>query len=337
MRLRLSCLFCLLLCASSALAGYEQRPEVRDFIATMAARHDFSSSELQALFARIQPRQAVLDAISRPAEAKPWHRYRPIFLTERRIREGAGFLRDNRTILARAEAEYGVPAEIITAILGVETFYGRHRGRHPVFASLTTLAFDYPQRGRFFRGELEQFLLLVREEDMDPLSALGSYAGAMGLPQFIASSFRHYAVDFDGDGRRDIWNSTADAIGSIANYLQRHGWQRDAAIAVPARVEGSEHGKFAYRKKPRKPAHTVGKLRRHGIRPVTPLADETRAALLVLEAESGPGYWLTLHNFYVITRYNHSPLYAMAVYQLGREIDSLVKETSSGELAAHDH
>ncbi len=337
MSVRLSCLSCLLLFAAPLLAGYEQRPEVRDFIATMADRHGFSSSELQGLFARIQPRREVLEAISRPAEARPWHRYRPIFLTERRIREGAEFLRHNRASLARAEAGYGVPAELITAILGVETFYGRHRGRHPVLASLTTLAFDYPQRGRFFRGELEQFLLLAREEDMDPLSALGSYAGAMGQPQFIASSFRHYAVDFDGDGRRDIWNSTADAIGSIANYLQRHGWQRDAAVAVPARVEGNEYGKFVYRKRPRKPAHTVSELQRHGIRSVRPLAEDTRAALLALETESGPEYWLTFTNFHVITRYNHSPLYAMAVYQLSREISALAKETGSGELAAHGH
>ncbi len=328
------CLFCCLLLPALAVAGtgYAERSEVRDFIATMASRHGFAPGELERLFNQIEPRGQIIEAISRPAEGKPWHRYRPIFLTERRIREGVAFKRRHAAALERAEAVYGVPAEVITAILGVETFYGRHRGRYKVLESLATLAFDYPQRGKFFRSELEQFLLLTREEGLPPLSALGSYAGAMGQPQFIASSFRQYAVDFNGDGRRDIWDDTADVIGSVANYLGRHGWRRQAAIALPALVTGGDYQRFVTRKKPRKPTVSIATLRRHGVRPTAPLAEEDKATLLALEGADGAEYWLTLDNFYVITRYNHSPLYAMAVYQLSREI----AHRSTAEFAAHD-
>ncbi|MFQ5486817.1 MAG: lytic murein transglycosylase B [Gammaproteobacteria bacterium] len=303
---------------------------MRTFIAAMASRHDFAAAELERLFNQIEPRQQVIDAITRPAEGKPWHRYRPIFLTERRIQEGVAFRRSHAATLERAQAVYGVPAEVITAILGVETFYGRHRGRYKVLESLATLAFDYPQRGKFFRSELEQFLLLTREEGLDPLSALGSYAGAMGQPQFIASSFRRYAVDFNNDGQRDIWDETADAIGSVANYLGQHGWQRGAAIATRAVVTGNDYRR-GVRTKARKPTTSAALLQEHGVRPVAPLAAERKATLLALEGATGPEYWLTLDNFYVITRYNHSPLYAMAVYQLSREI----ARHSTAELAAH--
>ncbi len=322
---------------SPALAGaddnFAARPAVRDFIITMSERHGFAREELARLFTAIKPRRKVIAAISRPAEAKPWHRYRPIFLTERRISEGVDFLRRHGASLRRAEREYGVPPAIITAILGVETFYGRRRGHYPVLESLATLAFDYPKRGRFFRAELEQFLLLAREEGMDPLTALGSYAGAMGQPQFIASSFRSYAVDFDGDGRRDIWESSADAIGSVANYLHLHGWRHGAAIALPARIKGQDYRDFVTRGKPRKPRTAIATLARHGITPSAAVDEGAKATLLALEGKGGEEFWLTLDNFYVITRYNHSPLYAMAVYQLGREI----ARRSDAEVAARGH
>ncbi|HHH36888.1 MAG TPA: lytic murein transglycosylase B [Gammaproteobacteria bacterium] len=318
--IRLPALLLVLVFSAAAWAGYADRSEVQAFIGEMSRRHGFDRADLQKLFTSLQPRREVIEAISRPAERKPWYRYRPIFLTERRIREGAAFLKRHARALERARARYGVPPEIVTAILGVETFYGRHRGRHPVLEALATLAFDYPARGRFFRGELEQFLLLAREEDMNPRTALGSYAGAMGQPQFIASSFRSYAVDFDGDGRRDIWDGTVDAIGSVANYLARHGWRAQAPVALPAEVSGMPPASMVIHRQPRRPSHTVADLQRHGVRAAAPLPPDAKAALLPLEGEKGPEYWLVLDNFHVITRYNHSPLYAMAVYQLSREI-----------------
>ena len=215
-----------------------------------------------------------------------------------------------------------MPPEIIVAIIGVETRYGRHAGRYPVLDALSTLGFHYPPRAAFFRSELEQFLLLTREEHMDPATPLGSYAGAMGRPQFMPSSFRNYAVDFDGDGRRDIWRNDADVIGSVANYFARHGWVRGGPIAQrihaldPARFEDVIEAGF-------KPAFRVAELRARGLRLAAPLPDDTRAALLALKRDGETQYWLALHNFYVITRYNHSPLYAMAVYQLADAIARL--------------
>ena len=194
-----------------------------DFIAEMQANHGFDREQLQLLMDKATYRQAIIDAISRPAEGKSWREYRPIFVTESRSRQGVEFWDANADLLARAEAEYGVPPEIIVAIIGVETRYGQHLGSYPVLDSLSTLAFGYPKRGKFFRGELTEFMLLSREETIDMTSAMGSYAGALGMPQFIPSSYRAYAVDFDADGRRDLWQSSADVIGSVASYFKRHG------------------------------------------------------------------------------------------------------------------
>ncbi len=299
-------------------AGAAYRPAVHQFVTDMAARHDFDRTRLGSLLEGLQMREDVLRAISRPAESMPWHRYRLIFVNRARVEEGVRFWERHGRALARAEAAYGVPAEIIVAIIGVETRYGRHTGRFPVLESLTTLAFAYPPRGAFFRSELEQFLLLARDEELDPAEVTGSYAGAMGTPQFIASSYRRFAVDFDGDGRRDLWDTTADAIGSVANYFRVHDWRPGGPVAARARpaaearprslVEGLE------------PRRTVSALTRAGLVPQVPLAGEARAAVIALEARDRTEYWLGLHNFYVITRYNHSALYAMAVYQLSQEI-----------------
>ncbi len=295
-----------------------QRADVRQFMQRMVAEHRFQEEELERLFSQASRQQKIIDAISRPAEGKPWHQYRPIFITEKRIRQGVQFNRRHAQSLRRAEALYGVPADIITAILGVETFYGRYKGSHRVLDALLTLGFDYPKRGKFFRGELEHFLLLTREEKMDPLSIKGSYAGAMGYPQFISSSFRHYAVDFDADGHRDIWNNVDDAIGSIANYFSRHGWQRERPVVFPARVSGDAYA--AYLKKGLKPQIPVGELRKRGVSINARLPAGEKAALIRLQGAEAPEYWVGLNNFYVITRYNHSPLYALAVYQLSEEI-----------------
>lgn len=294
-----------------------QRPELRAFIDRMVAHHDFNAMELANLFSQARIREDIIEAISRPAEAKPWYQYRPIFLTESRIEQGVEFWNQHGELLQQAEARFGVPPEMIVAIIGIETRYNRHQGRYPVLDALSTLAFDYPKRSEFFRSELEHYLLLSREEGFDAAKLMGSYAGAMGGTQFISSSYRHYAVDFDGDGKRDLWDSVADQIGSVANYFATHGWRPDETIVVPAKVDGEEYQRLETTLKPK---YTAGRLRDFGIEAERELPDDTPVSLLVLETEQGHDVWLGLHNFYVITRYNHSALYAMAAYQLAEAI-----------------
>ena len=297
--------------AAGALA---ERPAVKAFIQTMVARHDFSQEKLEALFREVELRPDIIRAISQPAESKPWYKYRPIFVTADRIRQGLAFWNQHEDVLKRAEQAYGVPPSIIVAILGVETRYGAHTGSYRVVDALSTLAFDYPPRADFFRGELEHYLLMAREEGFAADSRLGSYAGAMGQPQFIPSSFRAYAVDFDEDGQRNLWSDTADAVGSVANYFKRHGWRSGGPIAVHVQVEGDPQPLLDKGLKPKIP---VRELRAHGVALPETIDDGELGALLALETEHGHQYWVVFHNFYVITRYNHSPLYAMAVYQLG--------------------
>ncbi len=287
------------------------------FIDEMVTEHGFGRSELEALFSRAELRPSVIERMTRPAEGLPWHRYRKIFLKEKRIAGGAAFWARNAETLARAEAEYGVAAEVIVAIIGVETLYGEYRGKDPVLESVATLAFDYPRRADFFRGELREFLLLAREEGWQPLEIKGSYAGAMGLPQFIASSYRRLAVDFDGDGRRDLLNNTADAIGSVANYLSRHGWARGETVSVRARASGPAAKTAVARGL--KPNTSLDELASMGVKPAGPVTG-SKAAVVEMEGEQGVEYWLGLRNFYAITRYNHSPLYALAVHQLSEEV-----------------
>ncbi|MCP5419395.1 MAG: lytic murein transglycosylase B [Gammaproteobacteria bacterium] len=295
------------------------RADVQAFIRQMAAQHGFSQTELSALFSRAHAQPDIVALISRPAEGKPWYAYRRIFLTAARIQGGVSFWRANRDALARAEQVYGVPAEIIVAIIGVETSYGGNMGKYRVLEALATLAFDYPKRADFFRKELENYLVLTRDEGIDPLSLQGSYAGAMGLGQFMPSSFLSYAVDFDGDRRRNLWTNPRDAIGSVANYLSGHQWRRGGPIATPARVNGGQYPVLVDRKL-RPPDRPVSELNRQGVYPVVSVAGNQPALLLEYEGDGGMEYWLGFDNFYVITRYNHSQLYAMAVYQLGQEI-----------------
>lgn len=296
------------------------RGDVQAFIEEMIQRHGFDRGWLQQIFTRGRIQPGIIATMTRPAESRPWHAYRGIFLTERRIAGGVDFWRAHRDTLSRAEARFGVPAEIIVAILGVETSYGENTGSHRVLEALATLAFDYPRRADFFRRELEHFLLLVREEAVDPLGMTGSYAGAMGLAQFMPSSYRAYAVDFSGDGRRDLWRNPVDAIGSIANYLAEHRWQPGGPVTVPARVNGSAWRALLSPYNDLRPRLEYRQLAAQGVHSSAPVAADAPALLLELEAEQGPEYWVGFHNFYVITRYNRSPLYAMAVHQLGREI-----------------
>ena len=319
MRTRLVFLALLLMSQAPQAAGVLERPEMHRFIDRMEREHGIPRAELEALFARVETDPRVIERITRPAEALPWHRYRRIFVTESRIRQGIDFWNRHADTLARAEREYGVPPEIVTAIIGVETRYGRHRGGYPVITALTTLGLDYPRRSRFFLRELEEFLLLARSEGLDPLGVMGSYAGAMGQPQFIASSYRRYAVDFDGDGVRDLLDDTEDAIGSVANYFRRHGWRPGAAVAFPAQVDEARAAPLL--EAGYKPHLPAARLSEYGVRPAAPLPTDARVALVALEQpDGGKEHWVVLPNFYVITRYNHSPLYAMAVYQLAEAI-----------------
>lgn len=304
---------------ASAANGIAHVPEVKQFIDSMVKQHQFDHAYLTTLFTKTHFHTSIIEAISRPAEKKPWYEYRPIFLTAKRINRGVAFWNINAETLAQAEREYGVPAGIIVAIIGVETFYGRHKGSYPVVDALSTLAFQYPPRADFFRGELEQYLLMTREEKIDPISLKGSYAGAMGKPQFISSSFRRYAVDFDKNGVKNIWDNSADAIGSVGNYLHRHGWQPGKPVASPASI--GESSKYrAIVDAGIKPHLTIRQFIQNQIKPAHDIDPDDKGALIELEIANGHEYWIGLGNFYAITRYNHSPLYAMAVYQLSEEI-----------------
>jgi len=299
--------------------NYNEQPQVQAFIAMMVDKHGFEEEQLVAVFNEAQRREDILELMRKPAEKRlEWYEYRKIFLTPGRIDGGVDFWRENADVLARAESTFGVAPQVIVAIIGVETRYGSNTGRHRVLDALSTLAFDYPPRSEFFSGELEQYLILAREEDIDVVTTTGSYAGAMGYGQFIPSSYRNYAVDFDADGKRDLWNSKADIIGSVANYFKQHGWILGSPVAVRAAVEGEDYLpvlELGY-----EPNTVLDALRHDGITPLEPMPDELVAALLSLQQQDGPEYWLVFNNFYTITRYNHSPLYAMAVYQLSEEI-----------------
>ena len=309
----------LLFISLNVQADYGQRDDVQQFIDKMVEKHDFNRDVLISKFASAKKLDGVLEAIAKPAEkVLTWKDYRPIFVTSKRIRGGNKFLQQNHETLKRAEKEYGVPAEIITAIIGVETYYGRLSGKTKVFDSLVTLGFDYPPRSRFFLSELEQFLLLTREENIDVRDIRGSYAGAMGMPQFISSSYRHYAVDFDGDGKRDLWNNTTDVIGSVANYFNVHGWRPGEMVVVPARV----NKQVEETRNKLKPHTRISELASNGVFPEVVIDNDKKATLITLKGKKGKEYWLGLDNFYVITRYNHSALYAMAVYQLSQEFDA---------------
>lgn len=312
-----------LFAASSAIAG-EPHPGAAAFVEKAAAEHGFDPGEVTALLQEARYQQSIVDAMKRPAESKPWFEYRPIFLTDRRIQGGVEFWRDHRELIERVAHEFGVEPHFIVAIIGVETFYGRITGSYRVLDALATLGFYYPRelardRSDFFSGELLEFMMLGEEEKLPLTEVTGSYAGAMGMGQFIPSSYRAYAVDFDADGRRDLWRSTPDAVASVANYLRRHGWSKGDPVASRAVTNGDFDTQVVARGN-YKPAHTLQDLAERGFEPGPGLDAGRRAAVLELEEQDQPSYWFTFDNFYVITRYNRSPLYAMAVWQLADEI-----------------
>jgi len=305
---------------SRAAENYAERPEVRSFVAEMAERHGFVPSELDRLFSRVRRVEPALQAIEPPTAERPrsWAEYRAMFVNERRIAAGRQFWNAHRKALERAQARYGVPAPIILGIIGVETFYGRNTGRWRVVDALTTLAFDYPPRAEFFRAELMNYLLFARDTGADVFAARGSYAGAIGIPQFMPGSILRYGVDFDGDGTIDLQRSASDAIGSVANFLRQHGWQPGAGIWRPVRLSGDGYRAFLGPVEAKIP---VAELMRAGIEPGGPVAPDTRAALIELETPGGPSeYRLGLQNFYVLTRYNRSTFYAAAVADLAEAL-----------------
>jgi membrane-bound lytic murein transglycosylase B len=297
-----------------------ERQEVSDFVDTLTTSHEFDRTYVQSVLADGKKIQKILDAISRPAEkTKPWYEYRNIFITDERIAAGIKFWSEHESRLAEISADTGVPEQIITAIIGVETYYGRIRGNYRVLDALTTLGFDYPPRSKFFRSELEQLFLLAREETLDLSTMTGSYAGAMGPPQFIPSSYRRYAVDGDGDGIRDLLNNWDDILASVANYFIANGWHPDEPVAAVG-VSESEIAVLKSKNK-FKPDETVASLAERGLTFGPDVDTATRAKLFNLEGENGPEYWAGFHNFYVITRYNRSAMYALAVYQLADALE----------------
>ena len=283
----------------------------------IAAAHQLDPAVVLPVLEKAEYKQSIIDAITRPAEAKPWKAYRPIFLTEQRIRDGRAFLAEHRDALAKVEAETGVPAAMIVAILGVETSYGRITGSHRVIDALFTLGAHYPPREAFFRSELGHVFALAGEEQLDLLSIKGSYAGAMGWGQFMPSSYRNYAKDGDGDGRRDLFGSLPDVFASVANYFVAHGWKAGEPVAVPANRAADAAD---FKPETLKADIALADLARRGYTPVTALGEDLPATLLSLDGAAGPEYWLGFNNFYVISRYNRSPLYSLAVYQLSEAL-----------------
>jgi len=309
---------CLTIFPLVAGANYAKRSDVKSFVDEMVSRHQFDRNFLLSKFSKAKRLDNVLASIAKPAEkVLTWKQYRQIFIKEKRIELGRKFIKENEATLQRAEKVFGVPKEIITAIIGVETYYGRQSGGYDVFDSLTTLGFDYPPRAAFFRSELEQLLLLTREEDVDIETVRGSYAGAMGMPQFISSSYRHYAVDFDNDGKRDLWKNVEDVIGSIANYFNKHGWQQGESVIHRVKLKNAIENIGREKLKPEK---TVNEYHKLGVELDASLSGDAKATLIELQGSDGVEHWLGLKNFYVITRYNHSALYALAVYQLSEQI-----------------
>jgi membrane-bound lytic murein transglycosylase B len=273
-------------------------------------------AEIQNWLAQARYQPSIIRAITKPAESMTWANYRPIYITDARIAAGSAFMAEHRDELTRVEAETGVPAEYVAAIIGVETYYGKNTGNYRVLDALYTLAFYYPKRQEFFRGELSNLFALAKRENLDLATLRGSYAGAMGWGQFMPSSYLKYAKDGDGDGRRDLLSSSSDAIASVANYFVGYGWQRGRPVfaraqadvdAAPFVPENSE------------PTYTLAQLAAKGYRPAE-AAPDLPATLVTLEGADGPEPWIGYQNYYVITRYNRSPLYAMAVHQLAQAL-----------------
>jgi membrane-bound lytic murein transglycosylase B len=310
----------LLISWSTVLIASPLRLEIKHFINEMVAQHGFNQSKLEDVFSRVQFQPSIINLISVPASSIPWNKYRSRFINLQHIKSGVNFWNEHERKLEEASQAFGVPEEIIVAIIGIETAYGATTGKHRVIDALTTLAFDFPRRADFFRSELEQYLLLAQEQGFDLFNIKGSYAGAIGFPQFMPGSYRRYAIDFDGDGKADLTGNAADAIGSVANYLKEYGWEAGGPIVTRAHalIEGDHYQEILLAGI--EPVHTVRKLREANIIPLEKMGDERLAALIELKDDDNIQHWLGFQNFYVITRYNRSTFYAMSVLQLAEAI-----------------
>jgi membrane-bound lytic murein transglycosylase B len=319
MRMRFFIIFFATLFCTPAMAHSElaNKPEVKHFIHYMVKEYHFNEAVLIATMDAVKIRKSAASKMSAPAEAKPWYTYRTFFVTESRIHQGVEFWLKYHDALTRAEKIYGVPASIIVATIGVETKYGKNTGNYRVIDALATFAFSHSSRAPYFRNELKELLLLARAQHIDPLKIKGSYAGAIGQPQFMPSSYRYYAVDFSGDGKIDLSHNEVDIIGSIANYYKKHGWLSDQPVAIPTALRNSSY--FSHQALP---ALSQLDLVRLGITANEKLPLHQKVKLVELQDYFGKEYWLAFHNFDVIKRYNPSNLYAMAVYQLSHYIDN---------------
>ena len=319
----------------SGVADYTQHQQSTAFVNKMVSEHGFKAQDINVWLQQAERQERILELIARPAEkTKPWYEYREIFLGADRVKQGLEFWQQYQSELSKAEQQFGVPAHVIVAIIGVETRFGRYKGSYRVLDALATLGFDYPPRSKFFRSELEHFFLLSREQGFDPLNLKGSYAGAMGFGQFISSSYRNYAVDFDGDKVADIINNPVDAIGSVANYFKRHGWKTGQPVVAQAKLS-SNTNRSLLSDKP-KPQWPLAQLAQQGfsVAKAVPGSEGLIAAPFPLQQSDQEEVWLAFNNFYVITRYNHSRLYAMAVHQLSEEIEAAYQRSQKQMAAA---
>ena len=306
--------------ADSPAAGFDlHRPEIVAFINEVTQRDGLKRRDVRRLLKEARPQPKIIDIMNRPIEkVAPWWEYREHFVNPERVSDGAQFWADHRESLERVAATYQVPPEYLVAILGVETRYGRVTGHYRVLDALATLAFDYPPRQRYFAGELAQFLVLAKENQLDPLTTTGSYAGAMGAPQFMPSAYRRYAVAAGNDQRRDLWGDWDDILASVANYLHENGWQAGQPVLAETRLDPA--ATFHIEPHSLELNETVDSLGAHGVKVDLDVPADTRALLILAEQPDGPSYRVGFQNFYVLTRYNASPRYAMAVHDLAQAI-----------------
>lgn len=316
-----------------------EKKEAQDFIDTLVTEHNFSKDELIKIFTKAQFQKKIIELMERPYEARPWDTYKQIFLTADRIEKGLQFWQKHQESLSKAQDKYKVPAHIIVAILGVETYYGEHQGKYKVLDALTTLAFNYPARAKFFKKELKEFLLLSREQNKDPFEYYGSYAGAIGSAQFMPSSYRYYADTLEGKGKSDLINNPDDAIASVANYFKKHGWKINEDVAIPVEIKGESYKDIKTNN--RKAAYQISDLLNKGIKPVYTINNQQNLAGLIELKNNltldNKEFWLTYPNFYVITRYNSSTQYALVVHLLAQQLKTslLSKEESNTKAKAY--
>lgn len=303
---------------------FSQQKDVQDFIHSLVKDHGFSEKQLVQWFDQVTYQESIIKALSRPAEkTKAYKSYKPMFVSAETIQKGQVYFEQHRVAFERAEIVFGIPAEVILAIIAIESRFGNNQGSYRVFDALATIGFFYPSRATYFKKELTEYLIFAKTQDIDPFSVKGSYAGAMGLVQFMPSSIRAYAVDFDYDGHIDIWNNPVDAIGSVANYFKRHRWQEGRPVAIRAAVNGDDIERALASSLSL--STTVGETRAYGWIPTEPLESNEPVLPFKIEADTGFQYWYGLNNFYVITRYNRSSLYAMTVNQLSQTFEQAIK------------